>query len=228
MSQPSWFDRTPQWVWCSCIPVLGGGAIAYAGSRTNSKVWIGIGAAFVAAAILYSNPLIWVAQIGTAFLLKREYLIKTFPKNHLLPDDPKLLAAIALHRPKVDINTCSKNDLVNILGLPIVYANDIASLKAEGFIFTSIEDLHDILEIPNSTLSRIAPIVAFSYDYRQEAGYSWKRFNSMSAEDLIILGLEQKVALAIAAERKNRGEFKSVMDIKKRTGIPFRAFSQLV
>jgi len=216
--------------------VLGGGAIAYAGSHTKSKTWIGIGAGFVAVAvIIYSIPflsklafLVWIAQIGTAFLLKREYLIRTFPKNHLLPDDPKLLAAIALHRPKVDINTCSKNDLVNILGLPIVYANDIASLKAEGFIFTSIEDLHDILEIPNSTLSRIAPIVAFSYDYRQEAGYSWKRFNSMSAEDLIILGLEQKVALAIAAERKNRGEFKSVMDIKKRTGIPFRAFSQLV
>jgi DNA uptake protein ComE-like DNA-binding protein len=236
MSQPSWFDRTPQWVWYACVPVLGGGAIAYAGSRTKSKIWMGIGAGFVTlGVILYSVPwlsafawIVWMAQIGAAFLLKREYLIKTFPKNHLLPDDPKLLAAIARHRPKIDINTCSKNDLVNVLGLPIVYANDIDSLKAEGFIFTSIDDLHDILEIPNATLNKISPMVAFSYDYRQEAGYSWKRINSMSAEDLMVLGLEPKVAQALAAERENRGEYKSVMDIKKRTGIPFSAFSQLV
>ena len=70
-------------------------------------------------------------------------------------------------------------------------------------------------------------MVIFSYDYRQESGYSWKRINSMTADDLVGLGLEPNVAKAIAAERQNRGEFKSIMDIKKRTGIPFSAYRHL-
>ena len=231
MSQPSWFDQTPAWVWWSCFPALGGGAIAYAGSKTGSNAWIGVGAGFVGVGIILSSHplwvLVWVAQVATAFALKREYLAKTYPKDLPLPEDPKLFAAIAANRPKVDINSCSKNDLVNVLGLPIVYANDIDSLRDEGHIFTSLEELHDVLEIPNATLKKIESLVVFSYDYRQESGYSWKRINSMTADDLVGLGLEPNVAKAIAAERQSRGEFKSIMDIKKRTGIPFSAYRHL-
>jgi DNA uptake protein ComE-like DNA-binding protein len=236
MSQPSWFDQTPQWVWWSCIPALGGGAIAYAGVKSGSNIWIGVGAGFVASAIIFPSipflsglwTIVWIAQIATAFALKRAYLAKTYPKDLALPDDANLFAAIAAHRPKVDINACSKNDLVNVLGLPIVYANDIDSLRAEGHIFTSLEELHDILEISNSMLKKIEPMVVFSYDYRQESGYSWKRINSMNVDELISLGIEPQVAGAIASERQSRGEFKSIMDIKKRTGIPFSAYKHLV
>ena len=235
MSQPSWFDQTPNWVWWSCIPVLGGGAIAYAGVKSDSKIWIGIGAGFVAVATVFSSvtilsnffTLVWIAQVATAFAIKHDYLVKTYPKHLALPEDPKLFTAIAAHRPKVDINACSKNDLVNVLGLPIVYANDIDSLRDEGHIFTSLEELHDILEIPNTTLKKIEPMVVFSYDYRQEAGYSWKRINSMNVDDLIGLGIEPNAAKAIAEERQLRGEFKSIMDIKRRTGIPFNAYRHL-
>jgi DNA uptake protein ComE-like DNA-binding protein len=235
MSQPSWFDQTPTWVWWSCFPVFGGGAIAYAGVKSGSNIWIGVGAGFVSAAIIISSSpylssfttIVWIAQIATAFALKREYLTKTYPKNLPLPEDPKLFAAIASTRPKIEINSCSKNDLVNVLGLPIVYANDIESLRDEGHIFTSLEELHDILEIPNATLKKIEPMVVFSYDYRQESGYSWKRVNSMSADDLMALGMDAKVAITITEERQRRGEFKSIMDIKKRTGIPFSAYRQL-
>jgi DNA uptake protein ComE-like DNA-binding protein len=214
---------------------LGGGAIAYAGVKSGSKIWLAIGACFVAASIIfYSSPylsrfaqIVWYAQIATAFALKREYLTKTYPDHLPLPEDPKLFKAIAATRPKVDINACSKNDLVNVLGLPIVYANDIDSLRDEGHIFTSLEEMHDILEIPNSTLKKIEPMVVFSYDYRQEVGYSWKRVNSMTADELMEIGMEAKVAVAIAAERQLRGEFKSIMDIKKRTGIPFSAYRQI-
>lgn len=235
MSQPSWFDQTPKWVWWSFLPALGGGAIAYAGVKSGSNIWIGVGAGFVAGAIIFPSvpvlsnfaTLIWIAQIATAFALKRDYLVKTYPKHLPLPEDPKLFGAIAVHRPKVDINTCSKNDLVNALGLPIVYANDIYSLRNEGHIFTSLEELHDILEIPNATLKKIEALVVFSYDYRQESGYSWKRINAMTAAELEGLGLEPNVAEAIAAERQLHGEFKSIMDIKKRTGIPFSAYRHL-
>jgi len=235
MSQPSWFDQTPSWVWWSFVPALGGGAIAYAGVKSGSNIWIGIGAGFVTAGIIfYSSPylsgfatIVWLAQISTAFALKREYLAKTYPKHLPLPEDERLFKAIAANRPKIEINSCSKNDLVNVLGLPIVYANDIDSLRAEGHIFTSLEELHDILEIPNSTLQKIAPMVVFSYDYRQESGYSWKRVNSMTADDLMAIGIESNIAIAIAEERQRRGEFKSIMDVKKRTGIPFSAYKQL-
>ena len=144
-----------------------------------------------------------------------------------MPEDANLFGAIAANRPKIDINTCSKNDMVNTLGLPIVYANDIESLRNEGHIFTSIEELHDIIEIPNATLRKIEPMITFSYDYRQEAGYSWKRINSMNVDDLIGLGIEPNAAKAIAEERQRRGDFKSIMDIKRRTGIPFSAYRHL-
>jgi hypothetical protein len=224
MSQPSWFDQTPSWVWWSFVPALGGGAIAYAGVKSGSNIWIGIGACFVTAGIIfYSSPylsgfatIVWLAQISTAFALKREYLAKTYPKHLPLPEDERLFKAIAANRPKIEINSCSKNDLVNV-----------DSLRAEGHIFTSLEELHDILEIPNSTLQKIAPMVVFSYDYRQESGYSWKRVNSMTADDLMAIGIESNIAIAIAEERQRRGEFKSIMDVKKRTGIPFSAYKQL-
>ncbi|MBD2187186.1 helix-hairpin-helix domain-containing protein [Pseudanabaena mucicola] len=233
MSQPSWFDQTPAWVWWSFFPALGGGAIAYAGVKAGSNIWIGVGAVFVAGAIILApmsetaSVVIWLAQVITAFALKQEYLAKTYPKNLPLPEDPKLFKAIAASRTKIEINSCSKNDLVNVLGLPIVYANDIESLRDEGHIFTSLEELHDILEIPNATLKKIEPMVTFSYDYRQEVEYSWKRVNSMSVEDLMIMGIDAKVAIAIFDERQRRGDFKSIMDIKKRTGIPFSAYRQI-
>ncbi|PZU98292.1 MAG: hypothetical protein DCE90_04005 [Pseudanabaena sp.] len=233
MSQPSWFDQTPMWVWWSFVPALGGAAIAYAGVKASSNVWIGVGASLMVATIALAPisgtvaGLIWVAQVFTAFTIKREYLAKSYPKNLPLPADPQLFAAIAAHRPKVEINSCSKNDLVNVLGLPIVYANDIDLLRSEGHIFTSLEELHDIIEIPNTTLKRIEPMVIFSYDYRLEATYSWKRVNLMTADELIAVGVEPTAANAIVAERQKNGDFKSVMDIKKRTGIPFSSYQKI-
>ncbi|MFO0211931.1 MAG: hypothetical protein ACK53E_14340, partial [Pseudanabaena sp.] len=106
MSQPAWFDQTPAWVFWSFVPVLGGGAIAYAGVKSGSNIWIGIGAGFVAGAIVISSipvlsilaKILWFAQIATAFALKRAYLAKTYPKDLALPDDPKLFAVIAANR----------------------------------------------------------------------------------------------------------------------------------
>ena len=49
----------------------------------------------------------------------------------------------------------------------------------------------------------------------------------MTVDELIGLGLEPKSAEVINQERQRRGAFKSIMDIKKRTGIPFTAFRHL-
>ncbi|XWK85653.1 MAG: helix-hairpin-helix domain-containing protein [Phormidium sp.] len=139
----------------------------------------------------------------------------------MLPETAQTAALIAQVRGKVDINNCSKDDLVNLLGLPIVYANDIESLQKEGYIFTHLEELHEIAGIPENYLPRLAPLVTFSYDYKKEAHSSWKRLNVMSVQELIASGLESEVAFQIVAERQKRGEYKSAIDIKRRTNLPF-------
>lgn len=236
MSQP-WFNQTPTWVKLALLPVVGGGAIAYAGYVVRKNTWIGIGISFIlVAAIARLLPLpvrfemvilvaAYIGQVMTAFMFKQEYLAKTYPRHLPLPDDVKLFHSVASGRPKIEINTCSKDDLVNRLGVAIIYANDLIALREEGFMFTYAEELTEILGIPVTTVQRISPFITFSY--YQEQGYSWKRVNHLAVEDLVDLGLEVKVAVAIAKERELNGEYKSLMDIKKRTGIPFNSYRQL-
>lgn len=128
----------------------------------------------------------------------------------------------------LDINTCSKDEMVKILGLPIVYANHIESLQNEGYIFTHLEELSEIAGIPESYLPKIAPLINFSYDEKLENYLSWRRVNTFSQEQLIELGLSMEVAQKIVKERHKNGGYQSVMDIKKRTGFPFHVYRQIV
>ncbi len=235
MSQLSWFNQTPTWVKVALLPIVGGGAIAYAGYVVRNNTWIGIGISFIlvsAIATFLPSRLemvvfgsMYLGQIVTAFMFKQEYLAKTYPRHLPLPDDVKLFQSVAAGRPKVEINTCSKDDLVNRLGVAIIYANDVMALREEGFMFTHAEELTEILGIPIATVERISPFITFSYYQEQE--YSWKRINHLKVEDLVDLGIEIKVAVAIAQERELNGEYKSLIDIKKRTGIPFNSYRQL-
>ncbi|WRH65855.1 MAG: hypothetical protein RSE13_19215 [Planktothrix sp. GU0601_MAG3] len=50
-----WFQKTPQWLYWSLFPVLGGLAIVYAGSKTKTQSWVYTGLGFVAAAFILSN-----------------------------------------------------------------------------------------------------------------------------------------------------------------------------
>ncbi|MEE3716958.1 helix-hairpin-helix domain-containing protein [Tumidithrix elongata RA019] len=238
MSKSPWFQQTPNWVWYSFIPYFGGLSLAYAGSKANTPAWIGAGVgltiisfSIVSLPIDLFTPIffaIWGCQVGLAFYLKRSFLIKTYPQDLALPEDPSLAKSLAGSRSKIDINACSKNDLVNGLGLPIVYANDIESLQNEGYIFTSVEELTEVVGIPPTTVQRIEPLITFSYNYRNEAAFSWKRLNVLSANELVEVGLTPEVAAAIAAERQRRGEFRSLMDVKKRTGLPLSSYRQLM
>ena len=109
------------------FPHLGGLAICYAGYRTKTPAWLVIGLGITLGAIALSSStligLIWIAQVSTALYLRKAFLIKSCPKSQLVPSDRHLAQLIARHHGKIDINQCSKNDLVYHLGLPIVYAN---------------------------------------------------------------------------------------------------------
>ncbi|MBN4004114.1 helix-hairpin-helix domain-containing protein [Nostoc sp. LPT] len=232
MSQSkSWFQQTPAWVWLSLIPTFGGFAIAYAGYKSKTNTWIVLGISTSALALaLSANSLavaIWIAQIGVAFYLKKSYLVKIYPKNLPIPEEQELAKLVASTRDKVDINECSKNELVNYLGLPIVYANNIESLMNEGYVFTHVEELIEIAGIPEKQVTRITPLITFSYNYKKEADFSWKRLNTYSTQELITCGIDGAIAEQIVAERKQRGEYKSLIDVKQRTGLPFTTYRHI-
>ncbi|MFN6486194.1 MULTISPECIES: helix-hairpin-helix domain-containing protein [unclassified Nostoc] len=232
MSQSkSWFQQTPAWVWLSLIPTLGGFAIVYAGYKSKTNTWIGIGISISTLALAFSaNSLafpIWMAQIGVAFYLKKSYLIKIYPKNLPVPEEQELAKLVASTRDKIDINECSKHELVNYLGLPIVYANNIESLMNEGYVFTHVEELIEIAGIPEKQVARITPLITFSYNYKKEADFSWKRLNTYSTPELIACGLDGAIAEQIVTERQQRGEYKSLIEVKQRTGLPFTTYRHI-
>ncbi|MEG4091993.1 helix-hairpin-helix domain-containing protein, partial [Microcoleus sp. Pol12B4] len=159
-----WLRQTPNWVWYSFIPYFGGLAIAYAGQKSNIRSWMGWGVAITLAALAVSSSanlgtIVWIAQIVTAFSLKKRYLIKTAPRGLLVPATATNAEELANVRGKIDINECTKDDMVRILGLPIVYANDLESLQNEGYIFTHAEELSEIAGVPESHVRRIAPMI---------------------------------------------------------------------
>ncbi|PSB02829.1 helix-hairpin-helix domain-containing protein [Merismopedia glauca] len=231
-NSPNWLQTTPQWVWLSLIPTFGGLAIAYAGKKTRTNAWIALGLGTTAAAIvLYSTPLgslIWLFQVGTAFFLKKRYLLKTLPKSAMLPDDPESIKLLAKVKGKVDINDCSKDELVYSLGLPIVYANDIDYVRNQGYVFTHVEELSEIAGIPENYLRKIAPLIVFSYDYKKDFDWTWRRLNTLSIDELVVHGLPPSIAQKIIIERDNRGAYQSVVEVSRRTGLPLSAYKQVL
>jgi len=210
--------KVPPWVWLSMLPAFGGLAIVYGARNLNNKLWtgLGIGVTFLALRLQSTELAIWIwlSQIALAFWL-----------NHQLspPPLPKIREEIG-----VDINICSKHDLVYRLEMPIVYANDIESLRNEGYIFTYLEELSEIAGLPENYLRKIAPLVTFSYDPHREVHSSWRRMNSYTREELIRDGLEPVVAEQIFSERQAKGLYRSAYDISKRTGLPLRSFENLL
>lgn len=227
-----WFQKTPQWLYWSLFPVLGGLAIVYAGSKTKTQSWVYTGLGLVAAAFILSNSslagIIWMAQIVTAIALKKEFLAKTYPNSLTNSHESHLIKLIAKHRDQIDINNCSKHDLVHGLDLPIVYANEIEEMKREGYNFTSLEELSELIGIPEATLNRIEPLVSFGFDMNKEIHHSWRRLNVLSMDELVSLGLHINAAKIIVLERQQRGSYKSFLDFKKRSKLPLHLYRHLL
>lgn len=225
-------NKIPPWVWFSFIPVFGGLAIAYAGNKVGRTNWILLGIAFTALSIILASTelaaIIWLAQIGTAFYLKPQFSLPATTAKLLTIPDRETAKLIANKKGQLDINTCSKNELVYDLGLPIAYANDLESIRNEGYMFTSIEELHEIAGIPENYLRNIEPLVTFGYHLYKEADVSWRRLNSYSVAELIEAGISTDIAEKIITERDKNGYYRSVIEVKNRTGIPLRYYQKLI
>ncbi|PSF38519.1 comEA protein [Aphanothece hegewaldii CCALA 016] len=222
--------NTLNWLWLAWVPIIGGGAIAYEGYRTKTRTWLILGTVFIIINLVYtSNQLLpfllfWMAQILTAFYIQR----KSYKKNSRVLDSFEEPQIIDKNEPKIDINKCSKDEMVYQLELPIVYANNIELLRNEGYFFTDIEELSDIAGIPKNYLKKLEPLITFRYHPEQEEDLSWRRVNSYSTTELIRCGLDEKVAQRIIEEREKNGQYYSVIDIKHRTGLSLNQYREII
>lgn len=227
--------RIPKWVWWSLFPAFGGLPIAYAGYLTKTKSWWQIGggiSAIALLAVLSGNLwLVYLAvpiQFAIAMNIKNSYLIKSAPRGTILPTDRQTAQLIASVRGKVDLNKCSKDDLVQILGLPIVYANNIELIKAEGYMFTHLEELTELADVPEKSCQTIEPMVAFNYYEKSADPIDWQRLNVLPLSELVELGLDRNSAAIICTERQLHGAYRSLVEVKRRTGLPINLYKHLI
>jgi DNA uptake protein ComE-like DNA-binding protein len=234
MLEPTPKNRSmPNWVWLSFVPLFGSMAIVYAGNKAKTSKWMYLGAGVFTVSLFSASTgmfyIAWLAQIYISFHIKEAFLRKT-SENPELPGFHNLAQyqATPNSNAKLDINNCSKDELVRVLGMPIVYANDIESLRNEGYIFTHVEELSEIAGLPESYIGKLAGKIIFTYNSNKEMECSWQRLNVMSIDELVMAGLGGTVAQKIVSERESNGEYRSVIDIKRRTSIPFHSYKIVV
>ena len=227
--------RTPAWFWLTVFPVLGGLGIVYAGNKANRYSWLCTGLFITTLGIVLSSyfshllGFVWLSQIAIAFFIKDDYVqildSKSRQTNLAQAKTDKLLPTAT---EKIDINNCSKDDLVYGLGLPIVYANEIESARNEGHIFTHLEELMEIAAIPDNYAPQLEDLIIFNYYQGKEADFSWRRCNHLSEQELVSCNLEPQVAASIVRERDARGIYNSFPDLRKRTGLPLVKLTSLL
>jgi hypothetical protein len=227
--------KIPDWVWWSLCPIFGALTIAYAGYTTKTDRWLQIGGGLSAIALLASlcgqSWLVYLAipvQLAIAMRIKNPYLIKSAPRGAILPTDRQTARLIAGVRGKVDLNKCSKDDLVHVLGLPIAYSNNIELLKAEGYMFTHLEELTTLADVPEPYCQAIEPMIAFNYYEQSDDPIDWQRLNVLPMSELIELGLDRDSAAAICNERQLHGAYRSLVEVKRRTGLPIALYKHLI
>ena len=230
-SKNNWIDETPRWFWISIIPVAGSLAITYAGNKAKTNSWKYYGLILFGLGMMLGSTefvsIIWLVQVAISFNVRKKYLAKVIPGRSFI-NSREVTQLIREKQKKIEINSCSKDELVYELGLPIAYANDIEFLRNEGHIFTSAEELADLSGIPERVIHKIEPLITFEYHLHKESDISWRRLNYLSLEDLIACNLDKSVAQTIIQEREKAGAFKSLIDVRKRTGLPLSYYKQII
>jgi Helix-hairpin-helix motif len=227
--------QIPDWIWWSLCPVFGGLTIAYAGYLTKTEKWLQIGGGMstivLLSALAGQSWLVYLAlpiQFAIAMSIKNSYLIKSAPRGTILPTDRQTAKLIANVRGRVDLNKCSKDDLVHILGLPIAYANNIELIKSEGYMFTHLEELTELADVPEKYCEAIEPLIAFNYYEKSADPIDWQRLNILPMSELVELGLDRASATVICNERQLHGAYRSLVEVKRRTGLPINLYKHLI
>jgi len=200
----------------SFVPLLGGLAIVRTASQLRDRKFVQLGWAIFAISLVMalgeSLVLAWLVQIGLALWFRAQH-----SRPEPLPPPSK-----------IDFNNCSKHELVRLLGLPIVYANDIEIARTEGYIFTHVEELTEIAGLPEAQARRIGSQIIFSYDETKHGADSWRRLNILSTSELQAFGVAEAAAEKIVEERSLNGEYRSAIEVKRRTGLPLRTYQRLL
>ena len=202
--------------WLSFVPVFGGLSIIRESSRLSNTKGVQLGwcvfALSVVTAMGGSFGFAWMLQIGLAIWLRFQQPTRPAP------------SALA----QVDFNSCYKHELVRVLNLPIVYANDIDLIRIEVHLFIHAEELTEIAGVPEELVARITPQLIFSYDAAKDDDHTWRQINFLTASEMVSRGVDAIAAEKIVEERTLRGDYRSAVEVKRRTGIAFRSYQTLV
>ena len=77
-------------------------------------------------------------------------------------------------------------------------------------------------------MARIAPRLMFAYHATRDGATSWRRVNFLAADEMQGLGVDGAIAQQIVDERDHRGDYRSAIEIKRRTGLAFRTYKKLL
>ena len=216
------------WQWLAFVPSFGGVVLVVAGAQNKDKNTWASGLAILLASFIFAGfsaalLVTWAVQAVAAVRL-----IQGGDRQQLAPQKKYSVSAALPPGTQFNINTCSKDEMVRGLGMPIVYANEIEEVRSEGMRFMDMGDLENLTSIPNDYLRKLRPHLIFEFDYHQESGSSWRRLNHLSQAELVALGIDEVAAAAIVEARAVKGEYTSLVDVKRKTGIPINRYRNVL
>jgi hypothetical protein len=71
-------------------------------------------------------------------------------------------------------------------------------------------------------------MIAFNYYEKSADPIDWQRLNILPMSELIELGLDRNIAAVICNERQLHGAYRSLVEVKRRTGLPINLYKHLI
>jgi DNA uptake protein ComE-like DNA-binding protein len=128
----------------------------------------------------------------------------------------------------IDVNQASIDDWLRLPGISIHQARQMVTLSKAGVPFYSISDLAAALNIPQSRLQWLAPILSFQY-YDESEILPAIKINQATVVDLLqIPHISPGLAEDIAIERNQNGNFTNLVNFQQRMRLSGRSIGELM
>jgi DNA uptake protein ComE-like DNA-binding protein len=95
-------------------------------------------------------------------------------------------------------------------------------------MFIQLSELTELADVPEQYCQAIEPMIAFNYYEKSTDTIDWQRLNILPMSELIELGLDQASAAVICDERQLHGAYRSLIEVKRRTGLPISLYKHLI
>lgn len=162
------------WILLTFIPFFNGLGFIYAGWRVNETKWIDEGIFYMIPfiflsftiinnIIIYSALLLLIIGIIRAFMIVKPFLKKLEEKNSNVIDysihyqgyQNKKINRIPYNNEIIDVNNANIQELKNISFLNESKINNIIELRKQGYLFNSMEDFSQKLDLSQSEMKNL-------------------------------------------------------------------------